>query len=77
MNELSNTEKLINTQRLISYKLKAAAPCSMVTIIKWCADQDPEFSEENTIRAFVNLLDRELVGVWDGAVDAFEWKESY
>ena len=49
----------------------------MVSVIRYCDNQDPKFSEENTIRAFVNLLDRELVGVWDDAVDAFEWKESY
>tara|TARA_R110000751_G_scaffold22310_2_gene62933 strand:+ start:146 stop:682 length:537 start_codon:yes stop_codon:yes gene_type:complete len=71
MNELSDTQKLI------SIHLQASAPCSMVSVIRYCDNQDPKFSEENTIRAFVNLLDRELVGVWDGAVDAFEWKESY
>ena len=71
MNELSNTQKLI------SIHLQASAPCSMVSVIRYCDNQDSEFSEENTIRAFVGLLDRGLVGIWDDAVDAFEWKGSF
>ena len=65
--------ELTNTQKLISIHLQASAPCSVGSIIRYCDNQDINFSEENTIRALVDLLDRGLVGVWDDADDAFEW----
>lgn len=62
------------TKKLIRIHLQASAPCSTASILNWCEEQDPEFSEERTLRALANLRHRRLVLVWDNTPDAFEYK---
>ena len=62
------------TQKLIRIHLQASAPCSTASILNWCEDQDPEFSEERTLLALTDLRQRGLVRIWDDTPDAFEYK---
>ena len=62
------------TQKLIRIHLQASAPCSTASIVWWCNEQDPEFSEERTQRVLDDLLRRGLVRIWDNTPDAYEWK---
>jgi hypothetical protein len=62
------------TQKLIRIQLQAQAPCSTASILHWCEEQDPEFSEERTHRFLADLLRRGLVRIWDNTPDAYEWK---